>query len=303
MPSTSSNPLPAPAITPASKTSAIESRCIHALGNNQWRGFLQWNSAAGNIEPVFDALVFDPIDAIDVTVCAKLYPSEDGRSRGMVNEITGWLVTHAMRLPQPERAFVLRVPIAELAAPLPPWIRTLKREKVKDYWAFATVKMPAQSAAIQFNNTDLPLLVDDIRIWPELPRAVVLDEHIANTDRHLNNLLRLGKGNYALIDNGRLAVEGSDRNWQTAHLKADRLYSNLLSQMCWNDRPNKDDQSLALGTGTNQHDVLGAVRAELEDWWRRLIPDVAERNAFRNFVVERAAALDALLKKRYGLLI
>lgn len=285
--------------TTQASTTCETRRLLRVISPQDWRGFLSWNCASGNIEPVFDALVHDPDAGKDVTVCIKLYPGEDGKNRGMVNEITGWLLSHVLRLPQPGQAYLVKVPVKELSAPLPAWIRGLKKQKVSHYWAFATAKLPAESAAIQFHRSDLPLLVEDLKNWEFLPHAIALDEHIANTDRHLNNLLRLGKANYALIDNGRLAVEDGERNWQTSYLNANRHYTNLLSSHCWKDNPPRGNAATVIHAGDKHADALGNVRNELVDWWRRLIPDLVERQAFDHFITSRANSLSNLLSHRY----
>lgn len=272
---------------------------IQAISQRDWRGFLAWQSKSGNLEPVFDALIYDPVESRDIQVCVKLYHNEINQNRGMVNEITGWLIAHALGLPQPSRAFVVKVPMAELEKPRQPWVAELKKAAVH-YWAFATLKLPAESAALQFNNAaDLPLLVEDIRRWDSLPGAVALDEHIANTDRHLNNLLRLGKASYALIDNGRLAVEGGITNWRAAELDPNNLFTNQLS--CHLEK----DMNMTSGTvraAAVHKDAMDKVRAELEDWWRRLLPDSTERTAFDTFLTARAADLSILLSRRFHLL-
>lgn len=300
MPSASSTPFPTITTTPVS-TSLAPNRLIQAISRRGWRGFLSWQSKTGNLEPVFDALVHDPVEDRDIVVCVKLYQHENKENRGMVNEITGWLITHALGLPQPGRAFLVNVPMAELEKPTQPWVAELKRQAVH-YWAFATIKLPAESAALQFNNADLPLLAEDIRRWSNLPSAIALDEHIANTDRHFNNLLRLGKANYALIDNGRLAVEGGMTHWRLAELDTNHLFTNRLSFQCWNDRPEKSMASNTVKAASAHIDALVKVRPELEDWWRRLLTNPGERIAFDNFITARAIDLSILLSRRYHLL-
>lgn len=301
MPSASSSPTQDHATTPASTTSKVLNRHVRVISAEQWRGFLSWNTESGNLEPVADAIVFDPIEQKDVTVCVKFYPADGGKSRGMVNEITGWLITHALRLPQPQRAYLVKVPLKELALPLPAWLKSVRKVSTH-YWAFASAKLPAESAAIRMADSDLPLLVEDVKRWSYLPSAVALDEHIANTDRHLNNLLRLGKGSYALIDNGRLAVEFGVKDWQGSDLVSTKQFSNVLSMNCFKDRPPPEVASAAMKSGSSHVDALIAVREELEDWWRRLIRDDAERAAFDAFITKRAHELSTLLSTRYGLL-
>lgn len=300
MPPTSSTPFPAIATTPVF-TSLASDRLIQAISKQGWRGFLAWQTKSGNLEPVFDALVHDPVEGRDIVVCVKLYQHENKQNRGMVNEITGWLITHALGLPQPGRAFLVNVPMAELEKPMPDWVAELKRQAVH-YWAFATIKLPAESAALRFNNADLPLLADDIRRWTNLPSAIALDEHIANTDRHFNNLLRLSKSNYALIDNGRLAVESGVAHWRLSELDENHLFTNRLSFQCWNDRPEKGMASITVKAAVAHIDALIKVRAELEDWWCRLLTNDDERIAFDNFITTRATDLSILLSRRYHLL-
>lgn len=231
--------------------------------------------------------------------CIKLYPGDDGRNRGLVNEITGWLIAHALGLPQPAQAYLVKVPLAKLPRSMPSWVSALKKDGCQHYWGFGTTKLPAESAALRFSRDDLPLLVDDVRAWEHLPGAVALDEHIANVDRHLNNLLRLGKSRYALIDHGRLAVDGMARNWAPPHLNPERHFTNQLSIECWEDNPPADQAAAAIHAGSQHPAALSGVHDELQDWWRRLIPDAAERSSFERFICTRAATLSILLSKRY----
>jgi len=289
------------AATTQNSTISESPRKIRVAKEAEWRGFLAWNTASDNLERVFDAIIHDPVSNKDVTVCVKLYPSQEGKNRGMVNEITGWLIAHALNIPQPASAYLVKVPIKELAAPIPDWIKGIKKT-TKHYWAFATLKLPAESAAIRFHRAEIPLLIEDIRRWSDLPSAVALDEHIANTDRHLNNLLRLGKGNYALIDNGRLAVENGTKNWTASDLVPNKPFANLLSQQCWKDSPPYPYASTTVDAGAKHADALSSVRTEIEDWWNRLIPDAAERQAFNHFITARANQLATLLNNRFNLL-
>jgi len=255
------------------------------------------------VEEVADAIVFDKAHQHDVTVCVKFYPGENGANRGIVNEITGWLISKALKIPQPERAYLVQVPMAQIPLPKAPWLKTVRRE-AKHYWAFATLKMPAESAAIKFDRVDIPLLVDDIKTWASLPHAVALDEHIANTDRHLNNLLRLGSGNYALIDNGRLAVEGHQANWVLTDLDANRRYTNQLSQTWLGPEcRNNANANHAIAASDSHPDALAVVQEELQEWWKRLIPDPGDRAAFSHFVEERSRILSTLLKERFHLIV
>jgi len=271
---------------------------IRVIESQDWRGFVSWNTGSGNLEAVCDATIYDSFAEKDCPVCVKFYPPD---SRGIVNEVTGWLMADALKLPQPQAAYLIHVPLSSLAQPLPDWMRQIKRDKAQHYWAFASARIDAQNAAKAFPKRPDKMIGDILR-WESLFGAVALDEHIANTDRHLNNLLRLGKGQYALIDNGRLAVENTEKDWQIERLDPNRNFRNTLSERCWQDKPDRATASAVIAEGVRHPDALGTVRDELEAWWRDLIFDDADRDAFRSFITERAALLSELLSTRYHLL-
>lgn len=54
-----------------------------------------------------------------------------------------------------------------------------------------------------------------------------------------------------------------------------------------------------VATGDAIRPMTLKVNDDLEDWWRRLIPDAAERTAFDRFISTRAARLSILLGRRY----
>ena len=181
------------------------------------------------------------------------------------------------------------------------WLKKLGR----DSWpAFCTQRLDGKSAAIHLNGLgeNIKGLCQEVAHWDGLSNAIALDENIAHVDRHLNNLIRLGKRRFAMIDNGRLINEYADF-WDTSMLEPTRLYSNKLSYAACKDEPPEGMATQILQVA-HQHEQSGlqAIREELEFWFTHLLPK-EEREAFSDFLDKRTEELTWLLRKRYKILI
>lgn len=161
-----------------------------------YRRFLGWaDQDDGHINAVHVAH-FEMPNGKRVDAYAKLYPFDGGANRGMVNEVTGYLIARAMGITQPASAFIAQIPIKKISSPKHDWLKQAR--KITDtYPAFCTERLDGKSAAFRVPDLELPLVIDDVRQWKELPYTVAMDENIAHTDRHLNNLIRLGRRRYA----------------------------------------------------------------------------------------------------------
>lgn len=88
---------------------------IAVLAADALRDAYNWTSGQqGNVEAVAYASFSHPSAGV-IDAYAKFYHPE---SRGMVNEITGWLLGKACGLPVPSVAFVALVPLDRLPKPL-----------------------------------------------------------------------------------------------------------------------------------------------------------------------------------------
>ena len=130
-----------------------------------------------------------------------LSPTEG--SRGLINEIAGYLLTRERRIPQPPAAFVAQVPLKRLQDP-PGWIVSARNGGMETCPAFATARLDGLNAGMPVPDADVPALLREIAAWPFCAAAIALDEHLGNGDRHLNNLIRTKRGIFALIDHGKL---------------------------------------------------------------------------------------------------
>ncbi len=283
-----------PVLETQSTKKATTPRLIAKVREQGYLNFIEWAPADdGHLESVHIAEFRHPqFGACEAF--AKLY--KGGTGHGIVNEITGWLCAHAMGVPQPEFAFVANIPLARLRSPTG-WVAQEKRRGAATLPAFCTKRLDGKSAAIRMPNSEIPALLDDVRAWKDVARATALDEHIAHTDRHLNNLIRLGRRQYAVIDNGRLASD-TTASWSAGTLDSGRLYWNRLSERLWNNSPDDATVSCILDAAANHAGAFENVRDELHYWWELLLP-TREYQDFSSFLERRTDIIEALLRKRY----
>lgn len=218
----------------------------------------------------------------------------------LANEITSYLCAHALGVPQPEFAFLANIPLARLRNS-PGWIKKLAKTQAT-MPAFCTKRLDGDSAAIRVPDSKMPELISDVAKWDCLEKAVSLDENLAQTDRHLNNLIRLSRGKYAVIDGGRLANLENDVYWNESTLETLKLYRNRLSEKIWDHRPPQRSVDKMLNHSQEHADLLITVADELKYWWHHLL-EHSECQAFANFLHHRSHHLEVITRKRYRMLI
>jgi hypothetical protein len=204
-------------------------------------------------------------------VYVKLYPEN---ARGLVNEVTGHLLAEAAGLPVPTRSAVILVP-KQAITDLAPWARRLRRRTLVGW---CTEDMAAPSIKFHFalnphaHELTFQKVVAELRDSTITPAVIALDDWIANVDRNLGNLLRLRKGDYLLIDHGRI-FGGPD--WSAASL-ADTasLRTNIVGALLGAHARTPRYRLALAGLARNSHaTALGDVCAELLDWWSVLLED------------------------------
>lgn len=284
-----------------------DNRIIKVLTSESLIRFGDWiNDKDGHLNPVFIGEFRHPDG--DITAYCKLY---DERKKGIINEIIGFLAAYALGISQPQHAFIAMLPSARL----PGFAKTAKSRE-GNLWmqgksnvlCFCTSRLDGYSAAIHLNrpiDSGWNELCEDIARWQEYGAAVALDENIAHTDRHANNLLRLGRQQYALIDNGRL-VNGGDEQWDCTMLDAGRLYDNrlfsLLKHRSGGSPSNGEIGSKAVLCAEQHPHKLKSIEEELLFWLNTFLVE-PEGQTFRQFLTDRTKGLPCLLKHRFSLMI
>jgi len=277
-------------------------RIISTLNARCFGSFIGWaDPKVQNLNPVFVATFSHPNLAKPVTAYCKIYPLNEGE-RGLINEIIGYLFAHALGVPQPIHAFIAQIPIhamyKELSAQLGEshWLLSYTY-----YPVFCTTRLDGKSAGIYITESSQDVC-DDIAAWPDLPKTIALDENIAHTDRHINNLLRIKKHTYAAIDNGRLVCDKSER-WTVGMLDADKLYRNRLSEHIWLHQPTKKNIHHTLFCADQHATSTNHIENELLYWIQSFIKEPQEQQAFYDFLQQRTGAVSCLIRQRYQHLI
>ena len=288
-------------------------KLIPVLSTNSFNRFNNWlDDTDGHLNPVFIGEFRHP--AGNIEAFCKLY---DTSKKGLINEIVGFLVAHALGISQPHHAFIIALPISSL-----PGFASVARRK-KNAWmqnktagdviCFCTSRLDGHSAAIHLLAQEgveklitQQEIATDVAGWDEYSSAVALDENIAHADRHFNNLLRLSKHKYALIDNGRL-INSKDETWGCEMLDANRLYNNrLLSAMTHRKATTNPSterlQDEAIVHAEQHEEKLKNIEGELDFWLNALLKE-PESTAFRQFLTDRTKGLPCLLKRRFHRLV
>lgn len=272
---------------------------VAKLGSVAYLGFLEWMpSDDGHTSSVHAAEIHHPVHG-RTEVCVKLFqPRPDTPNhRGLINEVTGWMMANILSIDQPKAPAVIHVPLSKLKN-RKGWLRSLPAD-VTHWPGFCTERLNAKSAAVAYGNRLTPALTADLQAWPQLAAAVLLDEHIANIDRHANNLLRTGPKKFAVFDHDRLACHDVDNpHWANPN-PADE-FDNRLHHRVWPTGRSipGDIQQDAFSMPLWLHAELG----ELAYWADILIDDAADKTDWLAFVQHRAWALSDLIAKRFGML-
>lgn len=269
---------------------------IAVLGPSHHTTSYEWTrSAARNVEAVAH-VAFDHPQAGPIEAYAKFYPAN---GRGLVNEITAWLLARAAGLPVPDQAFIALVELDKLPQPLegfPLHAFTLGDRVLP---AFCTRNAKPTGVQPIVNNE---ALLDELRRWKHMHACVAFDERAANTDRHLGNLVRTALREFVLIDHGRLAWSAATPEWSASTLDALASYPNRLASIVWGDPVDDRDSSATLAACTALAGPAASTQAELEHWWAHLVPDEDDRVAWKAFLASRLEHVEYLLRKRFALL-
>ncbi len=236
---------------------------------------------------------------------AKIYHPQNDR-RGLMNEITAFVLGRALGAPMADYACVAMIPLSRMKSPPPAhrgWITAaLAKNPNAEYPAFCVSAVAGEDAYITWQSTGVQRFAEDLQRWPELPLAARFDQHVINTDRHLGNLRRIKKHSYRLIDHGRLVGDYGD--WDIALLAArlNHMQPDNLLARAWPDGvPKATVEEILLHLDYHETAVRLAL-PELRQWWER-IADPNDAAGFEKFLLGRAVALKQLYQSAYNQLL
>lgn len=268
------------------------SRVIQLLQPTDFCSFKGWVSQ-GNITPVFVASMRVQTNkgCVLQDVYGKIYPHTNN-DRSLFNEIVGYLVSHALGIPQPSHAYIALMDTKTILTNnhdnLSGELLTLLQTE-QYYPVFCTAKIDKSQTAFDF-CCQTPSLIKEIAKWKYLPDTLAMDNTIAHTDRHLNNILRTGKQTYHVIDNGILASDDGTP-WQVASLDSHKDYKNRLWQFTeqYLSQSWKTISTNIMHTCTLHSKAVQSCLDELKYWIKALYStQQIDYNAFINFLTDRA---------------
>lgn len=250
---------------------------IPILSKDFYTGFV---SLAPDGKSAFTHLAFVRLpDGRKVRAYLKLYKKDT--SKELLNEITGYLLAKSAGIPQPPTAFIIDVPI-EVLKKAHPEFQPSPGEKTRLLWG--TEEVVGKSLKLHFGNTKSAALRKEIRRWSYLPHTVAFDDWTANTDRNTGNIIRKGKHNLAIIDNGYIAT-GPD--WNVNSLIYDAIYDNKLIMIAYNGKPTLKQKNQVINEYDKFKGVLNSTIPELTYWWSLLLQR-HEAEALHSFIESRA---------------
>ncbi len=274
---------------------------ILRLNATAYLAFHNWADAKDqHCNPVHFAQIHHPTHGRS-DVCVKVFPIKGTGRRGLLNEITGWLLTNAAGVPQPGFACVLNLPLDKVKAPKG-WLRDQIKAGITTWPAFCAERLPWQSAAVQFSSIDSQVLLRELQQWTHNALMTAVDEQLGYADRHFNNLLRSAPNTFWAIDFDRLACEPGTPDWTIESLTPTRHYDNQLSRRLWGDRPGNSLSSQIVAHGEELELRYATVEQELKFWGKSLLANPAEQRHWLTFIERRATLVAWLLQRRYGLL-
>ena len=272
---------------------------IQVLSENEFRAFKGWIKKQENQNPVFIASFVHPFESKPIDMYAKIYPMtfED---RSIFNEIVAYLLGKVLNIPQPEYACIAFVRIDELIKNDSinffdtPFGKAIKSQE--SYPVFCTSKIDKSQTAfeymIQSNTINYSqILIKEFYTCADYSKVTALDNSIAQIDRHLNNVLRVGKSKFYFIDNDQLVRKYDKSGWLTTDLSPNKKYNNKLYEFAKNNFPAKvfDKLSSAMVHDSLQHtDAWEIVVGEINLWKNRLYQgNVADYDEFIQFLEYR----------------
>ena len=232
----------------------------------------------------------------------KLVPNGNGTSglppvRGLINEIVGYTLAHHAGLPQPQAALI-RVTHAVLHS-MHKDLGENADSPLGSEICFASLEAhnPRQrdTGMVKLLYRDFAEIRTKLLDWKDLPAVMAFDTWVANVDRNTGNLIQVDRGQFEVIDHGRILT---GPHWEVNDLKSNDDYANKLMDILFDSKklplPVK---SAILHSARRFYDVYRKAKPEL-DFWFGTNPDKLEANWF---LEKRVLSANLLLKKRVGL--
>ncbi|MDX8384792.1 MAG: hypothetical protein R8M45_11975 [Ghiorsea sp.] len=166
----------------------------------------------------------------------KMFPAS---SMKLTHEAIAYTFAEALHIPQPKRAGFIFLSRSDMPNP-PTWMdenaiawccQYIDKDCIKPWFN----KMRGELADDKKTKKALFKISTDLNQWLYAARASAFDDWLSNVDRNMGNLIRLGKGKYAVIDHDQI-LHTLDHTKKTKNKLLEMLaikkdYSTLLNAM------------------------------------------------------------------------
>lgn len=211
------------------------------------------------------------------TCYVKCYLEDRGASKGLVNEVCGYILAEQAGLSVPENPLIMTMETSLLAQLHPQHTRKLVQGGQTAVWV-------TEQVVGQVLPSNMEQAADLLRHWRQLPDVIAFDTWVQNADRNVSNLLRSRNGGIVLIDHGHLA--GSVR-WTADLLQPDADPRHLFLAL-W-DRGIPDSINQGIMRAAEQHSgCFRQAEPELKHWTGALPGDSGDTMALLDFLKKRA---------------
>lgn len=275
---------------------------VQTLGPDSYLGFLE-RVGEGRDAKTHKALVRFHDSQIPADCYVKAYCSRSA-PKGLVNELIGYALTKCGGFDVPNRAAVILLDdgqVNQFTADIEPQ-RSADGRIVA--WCVESLGAPTPMTTygLPSNGPGFLSFKDDLARWGDLADVAAFDLWVLNDDRNPGNLVRLGRGRYALIDHGHVC---SGNSWIAPLDRTDMRPLNKLAWFAWNAKeldgaPQK--QHAQIVSSFDRHCIALNKAAEDLDYWLSLLVNPQERDDAEAFLQERLATVREHLRTTFGML-
>ena len=222
----------------------------------------------------------------------KHYPENPLISRGLANEVCGYLLASAAGLPVPSNPLIIALPRERLTEVHPQYAHRLRND-VLFAWATEETGGSPLPADLEFAGAAL-------RKWQYVGDLVAFDTWAAIPDRTPRNLARRRNRQITVIDHGHL---GGSVRWIPDLLPVDEDRRHPFLDL-WPSGQVPDEVNQRIMVAAEQHPAcMQRIAPELNHWMGRLMANSGDTMALVDFLTKRADASQARMRRILELLV
>lgn len=206
-------------------------------------------------------------------------------SKGLANEVCGYILAEAVGLPVPDQALILELPTERIVEMHPQYGAQIRDAKAA---VWATLDVGGRPLP---RETDLAAAA--LRAWTALPDLIAFDSWVVVPDRSAANLARRRNKQLVVIDHGHL---GGSICWEPDMLPTDEERRHGFLDL-WGGRvPDEVNQSIIVAAEGHEARLEKAM-PELNRFMESLLDSPRDRIALLQFLQERANSSPARMKR------